>query len=389
MTQREYGSHHLGTLAGGSPEEREDPRVVRALEEFLAEREAGWEPDRQAFLRRHAAVAEALAECLDGLELLGAAAVPLKASAQANAPADSEQVPGFPLGDYRILREVGRGGMGVVYEAEQLSLGRRVALKVLPFAATLDPQQLARFKHEAQAAGHLHHTNIVPVYAVGCERGVHYYAMQFIDGQTLAALISELGRQAGRGPTTDPEPAGTVTRPLAALSTERSGTGPAFFRAAARLAIQAAEALEHAHQVGVVHRDIKPANLLVDTRGNLWVTDFGLARIQTGAGLTVTGDLVGTLRYMSPERALGKRAPVDHRTDIYSLGVTLYELLTLRPAFDGTSREELLRQVGWEEPRPPRRVNPALPVDLEPLCSKPSPSSRKAAMPRPNNWRRI
>src|SRR5262249_6233063 len=137
-----------------------------------------------------------------------------------------------------------------------------------------------------------------------------------------------------------------------AATTERSHRTPAHFRTVARLGVQAAEALEHAHQLGVVHRDVKPANLLVDARGGLWVTDFGLAQVQTVTRLTLTGVLVGTLRYMSPEQAWAKRGAVDHRTDVYSLGATLYELLTLAPVFDGETREALLRQIAFEEPRP-------------------------------------
>jgi hypothetical protein len=134
--------------------------------------------------------------------------------------------------------------------------------------------------------------------------------------------------------------------------------------------VQAAEALEHAHQQGVLHRDIKPANLLVDGRGHLWVADFGLAQRQSQPGLTLTGDLVGTLRYMSPEQALAKHVLVDHRTDVYSLGVTLYELVTLVPAFPGRDRQEMLRQIAFEEPRPPRRLNPATPAELETIILK-------------------
>jgi tetratricopeptide (TPR) repeat protein len=277
--------------------------------------------------------------------------------------------------------------MGIVYEAMQISLGRRVALKVLPFASTLDARQLQRFKNEAQAAAGLHHTNIVPVFATGCERGVHYYAMQFIDGQTVAALIAGLRA----GPTTSPlspadEPTGpdVPTPPVAAASTQPSACEPAFFRTVAVLGVQAAEALEHAHQLGVIHRDIKPANLLVENGAplapaghgdasegvRLWITDFGLAHCQSQSGLTLTGDLVGTLRYMSPEQALAKRVVVDQRTDIYSLGVTLYELLTLEPAFRGSDRQELLRQIAFEEPRPPRRINKAIPVELETIVLK-------------------
>ncbi len=143
-----------------------------------------------------------------------------------------------------------------------------------------------------------------------------------------------------------------------------------FFRSVAQLGAQAAEGLEHAHSVGVVHRDIKPANLLLDVRGNLWITDFGLAHVHGDTQLTMTGDVVGTLRYMSPEQALAQRGMLDQRTDIYSLGVTLYELLTLEPAFDGRDRQELLRQIAFEEPKPPRRWNRAVPVDLETILLK-------------------
>jgi serine/threonine protein kinase/Flp pilus assembly protein TadD len=277
------------------------------------------------------------------------------------------------LGGFRIIREVGRGGMGVVYEAEQVALGRRVALKVLPFAATLDPRQQQRFRNEARAAAGLHHTNIVPVYAVGCERGVHFYAMQLIDGLSLAELIAQ--RRSGL-PSEGPTPAGAeaaaaaTTVPPAARATSAAPPDAAYFRRAAEWGIQAAEALDCAHALGVVHRDVKPANLLVDAGGRLWVTDFGLAQIQSDARLTLTGDLVGTLRYMSPEQALAQRVVVDHRADVYSLGATLYELLTLQPAFPSNDRQELLRQIGSEEPQAPRRINPAIPAELETIVLK-------------------
>src|SRR5262249_26136802 len=155
-----------------------------------------------------------------------------------------------------------------------------------------------------------------------------------------------------------------------ALPTDRSVKSRRFFRRVAHLGMKAAEALEHAHQQGVIHRDIKPANLLVDVRGNLWITDFGLALFQSDMGLTMTGELLGTLRYMSPEQALGKRTLVDHRTDIYSLGVTLYELLTLRPAFDGSDRQELLQQITQADPVPPRLLDKGIPVELETIVLK-------------------
>ncbi len=354
----------------------DDPRLVAALEEYLAELEAGRRPGRQEFLARHPRLAAALADCLDGLEVMHRAAPPRPAGAAGEA---------LPLGDFRILREVGRGGMGVVYEAEQLSLGRRVALKVLPFASALDPKQLQRFKHEAQAAACLHHPNVVPVYAVGCERGVHFYAMQFIDGQSLASAVEELRRlhRPAEWPATAvdsdvsvslvrmrPAASAATARPAATFATGRTPADREYARAVARLGVQAAEALEYAHQLGVVHRDVKPANLLLDARGNLWVTDFGLAQIQGQAGLTLTGDLLGTLRYMSPEQALGKRGLVDHRTDVYSLGATLYELLTLHHVLDGCDREELLHRIATEDPCPLRRKNPAAPAELETVVGK-------------------
>jgi tetratricopeptide (TPR) repeat protein len=204
--------------------------------------------------------------------------------------------------------------------------------------------------------------------------------MQFIEGQTLAALIADLRHADGRPaqaeaqPTTphvpgQPAPS-AETAPRAAASTERARLGRVHFRRVAEGGVQAAEALDHAHALGIVHRDIKPANLLVDGRGGLWVTDFGLAHIQSDARLTMTGDLVGTLRYMSPEQALAKRVVVDHRTDVYSLGATLYELLTLEPAFTGNDRQELLRQIAFEEPKAPRRVDKAIPAELETVVLK-------------------
>jgi WD40 repeat protein/tRNA A-37 threonylcarbamoyl transferase component Bud32 len=348
------------------------------------------------------------------------------------------------LGDYRIIREVGRGGMAVVYEAEQESLGRHVALKVLLRHTRLDPNQAARFQREARAAARLHHTNIVPVYGVGEHDGVHYYVMQFIPGQGLDEVIREVQRLrrqdsmptapedriehcsgdpafaapatrvawelltgqfatvepghcdpldasssgehlAGaiaeaeeRDPSADrvttkvlPAPANDFSSATHELGERQSSSlsGPLrhYWRGVARIGVQVAEALQYSHAQGVLHRDIKPSNLLLDLHGTVWVADFGLAKLADQADLTHSGDVVGTWRYMAPERFEGVS---DARSDVYSLGLTLYELLVLHPAFDGSTREELIRQVGFGVPPRPRKVNPEVPRDLETIVLK-------------------
>jgi tetratricopeptide (TPR) repeat protein len=377
--------------------------------------------DLEELAAAHPAQADELRRLLPALRLLAdlPRADPARSPAGNPSGSEAETVLG-ELGDFRLIREVGRGGMGVVYEAEQVSLQRRVAVKLLPLAAALDAKQLQRFRNEAQASAGLHHTNIVPVYFVGCERGVHYYAMQLIDGQSLAEIIDELrrltGQQGGqpecpmalsqaaaaliRGQTV-PLPPSTAqppapipapprspsgvhsadTEPPAAARAPRMVQGQEYFRGVARLGVQAAEALEYAHQLGIIHRDIKPANLLMDVRGHLWVADFGLAQVKTDARLTGTGDLLGTLRYMSPELALARRAAVEPRTDVYSLGATLYELLTLQPVVSGRDRQAVLRQIAFDEPRALRRVNRAIPAELATIVHKAlarSPAERYA-----------
>lgn len=353
-----------------------DESLAELVDELAVRLQAGESIDLEALTRAHPEFADRLEPLLPTLQALAG----LGASNTANEPAlRSAGV----LGDFQIVREIGRGGMGIVYEAQQLSLGgRRVALKVLPFAGMFDPRHLLRFQNEARATASLHHPHIVPVYAVGCDRGVHYYAMQFIDGMTLAAAIqgfqtqdqqtradSGLPPDTGAGTDAPVQISDSATLVAAALSTERTTKPHEFIRTVARLGRQAASAIDHAHQQGIIHRDIKPANLLLDGDRNVWVTDFGLAHFREECGVTRTGEVVGTLRYMSPEQTHGQQL-VDHRTDIYSLGVTLYELLTLRDAFRGDDRGEILRRITTEDPPPARRFNPAIPVELETIVAK-------------------
>jgi serine/threonine protein kinase/WD40 repeat protein len=317
------------------------------------------------------------------------------------------------LGEHRILREVGHGGMGIVYEAEQESLGRRVALKVLPRQAVLKATYVERFRREAKAAARLHHTNIVPVFGVGEHDGTHYYAMQFIRGEGLDKVLDDLRRlRAAPGALATPAqpseasgarglltgrftaPAalsaeGPAARPAASAATAVEGapdsprlsaTGPEadLFRGIARVGLQVADALAYAHRQGVLHRDIKPSNLLLDQEGTVWVTDFGLAKADDADELTQTGDIVGTLRFMAPERFEGKSLP---QSDVYALGMTLYEMLTLRQAFDDTNKARLIDRALHEAPVAPRRIDPHIPRDLETVvlkCLAKEPAERYA-----------
>jgi serine/threonine protein kinase len=365
--------------------------LVEILEGYMADLESGVAQDQAALLAAHPELADELRPYLDSLRLLHGATRDMRAARfGANGAGEEEAQPAArQIGDYRIVREIGRGGMGIVYEAHQQSLNRKVALKVLPFAAVLDQRQIARFRNEAQAAAQLHHAHIVPVFAVGQELGVYYYAMQYIDGQSLEQAIGELCQDAGERAGRSTRAAGaldgsTTTRKIdaaAARTSQRSIRHGDFYRTVARLGREAAEALAHAHQFGIVHRDIKPSNLLIDEQGKLWVTDFGLARMQAGSGVTLTGDVVGTLRYMSPEQASGQTPLIDARTDVYSLGVTIYELLTQQQAFPGDDRQNLLRRIVSEEPVPPRRLNPAVPVDLETIVLAAMAKSREERYP--------
>jgi WD40 repeat protein/serine/threonine protein kinase len=396
--------------------ERDNPPTLEEIvEEFLDRHRRGEKPQVAEYVDRFPHLAHQLRRSLTALAMIE----------QARQPGEPAPPPaGLPeqVGDYRILREIGRGGMGIVYEAEQQSLGRHVALKVLPRQGPQDRAR-ARFRREARAAARLHHTNIVPVFEVG-EDGDHlFYAMQLIRGRGLDAVIDSLlrfrvgdrtpeGRPlgpdggsspgelarflvAGHFPTEDlheapppdgPDPEYTADGPAphgAGSSTSRSfaagptvlpgssggsdGTGSrSYYRSVARLGVQAADALAHAHARGVIHRDVKPSNLLLDGSGVVWLTDFGLAKTEEDA-FTRTGDVVGTLRYMAPERFDGV---ADIRSEVYSLGLTLYELLTLEPAFDSSDRLRLIDSIRSAEPPPPRAADPQVPRDLETVVLK-------------------
>ncbi len=440
-------------------------RLDRLATEFAARYRRGERPSLKEYADRYPELAAEIHDVFPAMVGLEQAEQIRHGQSDAG-PADAAP-PLSTVGDFRILRQVGRGGMGIVYEAEQVSLGRRVALKVLPGGPFREAKALERFRHEARAAARLHHTNIVPVFEVGQEGDVLYYSMQFIQGQGLDLVIDQLKRlrevgnppRGGRsrspvaglfqpdgpasgshprpepptdlttitggdpgvvpltriaqslltgqlqiestspllpakfspsGADADPPFARDPTTPVRATpsdpshdgafgsgsavmpggtqlsSLESSGSRQPFFRSVAQIGRQIAEALAHAHARGVVHRDIKPSNLLLDTSGVVWITDFGLAKAEE-SGLTATGDLVGTLRYIAPERLRGEG---DARADVYSLGLTLYELLTLRPAFDSADRLRLIEQIRQEDPPRPRALDPRIARDLETIVQK-------------------
>jgi serine/threonine protein kinase len=420
-----------------------DPRhPVEALaEEFLERKRRGEQPTLREYLERYPDLADTFRELFPALlmmEDLGEGSGGTTGSlAGDGALAVNARLQ--KLGDFRILREVGRGGMGVVYEAEQESLGRRVALKVLSAGALADTNQVRRFEREARAAARLHHTNIVPVFGVGQQDGHHYYVMQFIAGLGLDLVLEDLRRlrrpQVGSTPAADvhepanapkrlgsvapggkpgmtaadvarslitgqlglkeplpdeasaTEPFDGVAKDAPRINREVSAAAPSsrrvlpgsselsalsdsdrrFYRSIARIGVQVAEALEYANRQGVLHRDIKPSNLLLDSRGNVWVADFGLAKTAETDDLTHTGDILGTIRYMAPERFEGK---CDARSDVYSLGLTLYELVASRPAYEGSDRHTLMERVLHEEPARLKKRAPSVPRDLETIIAK-------------------
>jgi serine/threonine protein kinase len=414
--------------------------------EFVALYRHGHGPTIEGFAARYPDFAVDIRELFPmvlAMEARAQGEQPLGKSALGHCP------PATRLGDFEILGEIGRGGMGVVYEAEQISLGRRVAVKVLSRHLLDSKKDVERFQREAQTAANLHHTNIVPIFGIGQQQGVHYIAMQLIRGAGLDKIFSELRRLvSGDGRASDSEaasgrhaihargtawdlltgelrrsspphsrgesfqnaehvrsrvhPPGSLTeramdaaltaRTLetsAELAAERHAhttqraasdaqdaawTGKSadnarpvllktdYFRNIARLGLQVAGALHYAHAHGTLHRDIKPANLLLDNEGLVWIADFGLAKNQEHGNLSHDGDIVGTLRYMAPERFHSHATALS---DIYSLGITLYELLVLDYAFQGNDRPDLVRQITQGALPPPRKKAREIPRDLE------------------------
>jgi serine/threonine protein kinase len=402
--------------------------VLELAEEFLERYRKGQRPSLKEYTDQHPSLAAEIREVFPAMAMMEQIALADDSlEGDRTGPATVASASTLQqLGDYRLLREIGRGGMGFVYEAEQVSLGRHVALKMLPPQLLRDVRTRRRFEREARAAAKLHHTNIVPVFGVGEHGETPYYVMQFIQGQGLDAVLDELKRlRAGANPMKaranrstasrdtsavdiarslltgrfdrpDAEPAGADETPPPTLEVPGggeiadSGSGVSsspssstlslrtseawgkskretYWQGVAGIGARVADALEYAHKQGIVHRDIKPSNLLLDTLGTIWVTDFGLAKADDQQNLTDTGDILGTLRYMPPEAFEGK---CDHRGDVYSLGLTLYELLAFRPAFGERDRGGLVRQVTTQPAPRLGSVNPEVPRDLETIVHK-------------------
>jgi len=388
-----------------SGEESTDELKERLLAELIDGRNRGDETGEERLRAEHPLIAEEVLELFRAYDRIGR----------------NDEKPLGVLGDYRLVRRLGRGGMGIVYEAWQGSMERRIAIKVLPGGLLADLKTVARFEREARIAGKLQHPNIVSVHGIGVDDNTPYYVMEFVEGETLSRIIERLrdqGRPAPGEAVSATASGGSARRGsssrerppvLAALSrifgkngdrsTEHDsgaspppeppgadGVGRAGEGVDARYAFTVAEAfagaaegLQSAHAQAIIHRDLKPSNLMLDKRGRLRILDFGLARIEGQESLTDTGDFVGTPLYMSPEQVRARKSRIDHRTDIYSLGATLYEMLTLRPPFRGKSNQDTLTQITTRDPDPPRAVNFRIPRELETIvlkCLRKDPGER-------------
>ena len=348
--------------------------VDQIIAEYVDRKQSGEAPAVEEYCAQHPGHAEEIRSLLLIVDQVDDIPANSEASKEF-APVDGEPCP-EKIAGYQVIREIGRGGMGVVYEAEHAALGRRVALKVLPKRLSQDAQSVARFLREGREIAKMHHSNIVPLFEVGEADGRFFLVMQLIEGQSLDVVIRKLAEQSDQAADSSTRERGKSSGTLAnashtladasgfrnSSSTNRQGK----YRDIARLGAQAADALAYAHQRGTIHRDLKPSNLILDKSGVIWLTDFGLAK-SDGDELTQTGDYVGTLRYMSPERFKGQ---CDAIADVYGLGLTLYELLTLQPAYDSSDRLNTIRKISEENPPRLRSVDSRIPRDLETIVIK-------------------
>jgi serine/threonine protein kinase len=367
-------SHAEPELAVTAPTAGDRDPVDALAEDFADRFRRGEYPSVGDFAAAHPEYAEQLRELLPAVAQMEL----LKRFRRAGG-GGTPDAPPDRFGDFHIIRELGRGGMGIVFEAVQESLGRSVALKVLSSHAPPSGNRRERFVREAHAAARLHHTNIVPVFGVGEQHGVPYYVMQLIRGDGLHEVVRRWrARRRNQRPAAASAVTGAVTAggltgedpvTLAETVPESQEVGPAYgdWSFVAEVGLQVADALHYAHKQGVLHRDVKPANLLLDPAGRVWVTDFGLAKLVDVDGLTATGDILGTLQYLAPECLSGK---ADPRSDVYGLGATLYELLTLEPPYPSDSPARLVRQLADRDPPRPRHINPDIPRDLETIVLK-------------------
>ena len=318
----------------------DEANVAELLDRYLAQLHSGSAPDREELIRRHPELASAL-ECLDALDAMAAPGPSAEGEASDALTATSGReiadiAPDQSFGDYELLEEIGRGGMGVVYKARQRSLERTVAIKMILAGQFASEEHVRRFQAESKAAARVRHPNIVAIHEVGRLHGQDYFVMDHIEGQSLAERIAE---------------------------------GSVAIAEAVRLIAAVARAVDHLHQQGIVHRDLKPSNILLDAEGEPYVTDFGLAKVfAADPGCTATGTIVGTPSYMAPEQASGRSEQVGPTADVYSLGAILYELLTGRPPFREDNPLETLLEVLSREPALPRKLNRGVPRSLEWIC---------------------
>ncbi len=330
----EESAHNRRSKATSKHEEELEELLVHYIDRLTS----GDMLDKLQIAQDHPDLAPELVRRLEAFEVIGSGSLP--------------DIPLGTLGDYTLRREIGRGGMGVVYDAWQNSMDRRVALKVLPPGMAADNRAFHRFMREAKTAGQLSHQNVVAVYSTGVEEGTPWYSMEFVEGETLAHVLARL-KKAEEDET-----------PFGKRSEQQ------YYLNMAKAFADVADGLQHAHSKGVIHRDIKPSNLILDEEGRLRILDFGLARLEGQESLTVSGDFVGTPLYVSPEQARQRKSEVDHRTDVYSLGATLYEVIAGRPPFKGRDHQDTLSQIIDRDPVEPRKLNQRVPRDLETIVLK-------------------